>query len=301
MQQVREGKDRGCDHSVIVGWGEPTLWPHLVPWVEAVKNEGMTSSIITNGTADPEYYQDLFDAGINHLHLSIHGIGSVINKISGSSAAAGKQMAIMEYLKETKLPWRSNTTLQQDNYKQLPEIVQTIIDHGAYHVVLLNFLPHYEWSDPEKLRQVAVDPRVLAPLMEQCIDMILDAGRFVTLRYFPMCHLKPKYWPYVTNARYVLYDPGEWDNGHCGEQLAKLWRSACELGDGVAITTSPCLSCALRIHCGGWNKIYASGFDGAGLTPLDISIASILDLGREFFDPGYLFDQNPFNATRGYV
>ena len=293
------GLARGCDHAVVVGWGEPTLWPFMREFVECCKVSAITSSIITNGSADPAYYESLYAAGLNHLHVSVHDIGSVINRISGSSMASANQLAVMEFLKSNNLPWRSNTTIQRENYRQLTDTVETIIDHGAYHIVLLGFLPHYEWAEAGKLQQVAVHPAELRPYIEDAIESILDAGRKVTLRYHPMCHLDQKYWKYVTNARYVLYDPNEWDYGHAADDPTTLWKSACALGDGVAVQGAPCSTCAVSTHCGGWNATYAAGFKGAALTA--ITHDDVREFGPEFYSPGFLFDQNPANQGRGYA
>jgi hypothetical protein len=291
QRQITSAKQRGCDHVVAVGWGEPTLYSHLPELVAWLKAVGMTSSAIVNGMVSPERAEELFNVGLNHFHVSVHGLGDTLNKIAGVDVAAKYQERFKQYLKDSKRPWRTNTSIQQDNYKELASIVTNIIDHGAFHVVLLGFLPHYEWRNRSTL--VAVHPADLRPYLQQAIDICLARNTYVTLRYHPFCHIDKKYWPYITNARYVLYDPWEWDYGNCGKNDNDLWRAAVEMGNSVAIHGAPCSDCTAQLHCGGWNKTYAGAFQGAGLRAItDLAVLR---------EPGAYFDENPVNRLLGYV
>lgn len=289
--ELEKAKARGCNHSVLVGWGEPTLYAHLDEWQQDCNAIGFTTSMITNGLVSTKRAEELFIRGLDHLHVSVHGEGETLNTILECSQASRIQDKLLEWLKAGGYPWRSNTTLQQENYRVLPHIVEHIVEHGCKHVVLLGFLPHYEWKN--RLREVAVHPGILRPYIEAAAKVALDAGAMLTIRYHPMCHLSPELWKYVVNARYVLYDPWEWDYGHAGDTEASLWAAAVhEIGDSVAIKGTPCSKCELQMHCGGWNKVYAAGFEGAGLQA---------QTGTEIPDkPGWLHDQNPANRAKGY-
>jgi MoaA/NifB/PqqE/SkfB family radical SAM enzyme len=283
----------GCDHVVAVGQGETTLYPHILDMVAYCKEKGITSSIISNGTTGTKKVDQLFYRGLDHLHLSTHGIDDVLDNILGADCAYGKQIELLNWIKTMNYKWRSNTTLQKDNYKSLLSIAKQNVVYGVSHFVLLGFLPHYEWSQPNKLQEVAVHPKELQPYIEEAIDYLVDHGVYVTLRYHPMCHLQPKYWKYVTNALYVVYDPWEWCyNGIYPNNTAEEMRAnAQDVGDTVSIKTEPCISCDLYQHCGGWNKTYADGYNGADLHSIkDDSVG-------EF---GSIFLQNPANNLKGY-
>lgn len=287
VSQIEKAKQRGLDHIVLVGYGEPSLWPHLPEFVKQCKAIGMASSIITNGTATPAFYESLYADGLDHIHISVHGKGDILNKIAHSQVAAEKQAEVLKWLKQAELPWRSNTTLQLDNYQTLPEITEYVLDHGCRHVVLLGFLPHYGWHN--RLREVAVEPAALRPFIEESMDKVIDRHQWLTLRYHPMCHLRTDLWKYVTNADFVLLDPGEWEYNNSATMLDEsLKKAAWELGQNVAIKTEPCINCDLYKHCGGWNATYAAGFDGAALEPYKCG-----EYPQSF---GYLWYQNPFNT-----
>lgn len=295
MKWTEEAQRRGLDHCVLVGYGEPTFWPYLTDWIKRCKDIGMTTSIITNGTATPAFYESLYHDGLDHIHVSVHGKGEVLNRIAENQIAGEKQAETLKWLKDSGLPWRSNTTLQQLNFQHLEETVDHILEHECRHVVLLGFLPHYGWYN--KLQQVAVPPRDLRQPLERCIEKIEQANRWVTLRYHPMCHMKDEYRKYITNANMVCYDPGEWEYSMSGSaNEADLTRIAVELGEQVSIKGKPCNQCAIRQHCGGWNHIYAEGFNGAELKAVQAN--EISDMAGAF---QYYFNQNPFNIQfKGY-
>jgi MoaA/NifB/PqqE/SkfB family radical SAM enzyme len=261
--------------------------------IKEVSYLGMTSSIITNGTTSTSYYEKMRLAGLNHLHVSVHGLDDTFDRIVGVEGAGKKQRALFEYLNASKWPWRMNMTIQQENYKQMADIAKTCLDNGCRHIIPLNFLPHYEWNDPAKLRTVAVHPKDIFPELIKVYDAVeghnnQDSSPFeamLTIRYFPMCHLPESLRKYVTNARYVLSCEYEWDYGSCGLSKEDHWKRSLEIGGSVSINTEPCASCGLRMHCGGWNSVYAAGFDGAGLHAIPFDGIDQT--------PGWLHDQNP--------
>lgn len=300
MNEVIAAKNKGCDHAVLVGFGEPVLWPNLLETIKEISKIGMTSSIITNGSVAVSHYAKIREAGLNHLHISVHGIGTVLDEISGFPGAGERQVELFTWLKKENWPWRMNMTVQQINYKNLLDIANRCVFYGCKHIISLGFLPHYEWNDPHKMREVAVHPAELRPYIEAVAQMVevfnkanQDNPAMFTIRYHPMCHLSEEYRKYVTNARYVLYSPGEWDyNNAVAMSPEAHWQEALKLGGSVSIDTEPCLSCGLRIHCGGWNRVYAAGFDGAGLKAMEMPEESKI--------PGWLHDQNPSNSWKGW-
>lgn len=293
MNEVLHAKARGCDHAVLVGWGEPGLWPHLFDFIgECSKNE-ITTSIITNGSLKIEHYAKMREAGLNHLHVSVHGLGVVLDDIVGFEGAGCRQQALMQFLEEEQWPWRMNMTVQQKNIDQLTLIAAACASHYCKHIISLGFLPHYEWNDPAKMREVAVHPAIVGERLKEVYSQIANYPDVMfTIRYQPMCHLSEELWKYVVNARYVLYDPWEWEYGNAGKNDSEYYSAAVAIGNGVAIQGYPCNQCGLQVHCGGWNKTYANGFNGASLQPVSRPV------GEKY--PGFYHDQNPANLAKGY-
>lgn len=292
IQEIRAARTRGIDRIVLIGEGEPTLHLKIDEIIMATTACGVKSNIITNGTMPIAKYAEFFKLGLNHLQISAHAIRDKLDTIMERQGVGAKQAELISWLKSAARPFRTNTSLQQLNYQDLPDIAEYLIEQGSFHVSLLGFLPHYEWKD--HIQEIAVHPARLRPFIEQAADKLIASGTFFTIRYHPLCHLSPEYWKYVVNARYVLYDPWEWDYGQYNPSWEKVWPAALALGEGTAIHGEPCSKCRLRLHCGGWNRYYAQAFDGAGLEPITDDYAHITDI------PGALHDMNPANNLKGY-
>lgn len=288
--EVDSAVARGCKHITVHGWGEPMLYRWLHEYVEIVKKAGLTFSFITNGSFTLPKYKWLYENAMNHLHLSTHGIGEIHDQITEIPGAYKLQRRLKEYLKAEDLPFRTNTTLQIYNYKILLDIISENIFFGAKHVVLLGFLPHYEWHD--RLREVAVHPAELRPYIERSLQIAIDGGALTTLRYHPFCHIDRKYWPYITNTQYVIFDSFEWDYNQGGKtEEEQLGFAINSLPAGVAIWGKPCVECKAFVHCGGWNRHYAREFNGADLKPIKEELPQ---------ERGYFFLQNPANQRDGW-
>lgn len=300
-QEVLDAKARGCNRVYYVGQGEPTLYPGIVELTQFATEQHMGSSVITNGLAGIKKYEALYAAGLDHPHISMHGVGEVLTQIADTGLDAGKkQDEFMQWLHKNNLPFRTNSTVQKLNYKTLPDIARKAIGYGVKHFVVLGFLPHYDWI--KYLTETAVPINESAPFVEQTSDIVLDAGRLLTLRYQPHCVLKPKYWPYIVNARYVPFDPWEWENNHHDFDIEKVWKFAIDLGNQVAVRGKPCDGCAAHTHCGGWNKVFAGHHDHGGKHLRTLTNADIPAEWRHLRDVrGGLHDLNPANAHCGFL
>lgn len=293
-EKVIAGKKRGCQHLTMTGWGEPGLYKHLIPAIEFCNNNSVSTSIVTNGTLPLRRYMEIWDAGIDHFHVSIHGLGPTLNKITNSKNASKYQEDFKRWLLNCDIPWRANLTLIRENINQAELIALDCIRHGVRHFVILCFLPLYEWK--EKVKEIAAHPAELRYHIESVIQICARAKKYFTLRYFPFCHLKPDYWKYVVNGRYVLYDPWEWEYGHGLEGDEDYWKSACHIGNITAIEGEPCDGCAVHLHCGGWNRYYAAAFEGAGLKAI-----SKESVPAGAVTPGFYHIQNPANNLKGWI
>ncbi len=158
-KEVDSAIERGCDQIYLVGWGEPCIYPHVFSLLKYAHGKNMSSSIITNGALPIKIFERLYNEGLNHLHISTHGINGIADKIAQVGGTHEKQLKLKKWLKENNLPWRSNMTVQLDNYKILNQTIEENIKYGVYHFVLLNFLPHYEWK--RHVREMAVHPAEL--------------------------------------------------------------------------------------------------------------------------------------------
>jgi sulfatase maturation enzyme AslB (radical SAM superfamily) len=297
IAQVDAAKARGCNHIYLVGWGEPALYPRVNELLEYCNSQNLPMSMITNGSVPLRIYEKLFAKGLDHIHISMHAIGPVHSKIAGLPGAYGHQRELREWLRLNGLAWRSNTTLMQANYRMLNDIVEEALEFGDWHFVMLTFLPHYEWK--RHVLDMAVPVDLLAPTIEAAADLLLAAGRLFTIRYFPFCHLQPKYWRYVVNAYYVQFDPWEWEYGQYNkDDIRSTLRGARALRKNVRIESCEARCLAWR-HCGGWNRNYANAFGGDSILR---PITEVPDVYRDCWDvDGGLHVLNPANLHSGTI
>jgi len=289
IQEVEAGRARGCGVVVLYGKGEPTLHTNIDDIIGYIAKAGMHPVVITNGAVGIKTYQRLYELGLDHLQVSVHGLGEIVDKVAERKGAGKKQMRLLQYLHKNSHPFRVNITMQQLNLHQIPEIAKKAVELGAFHVSLLNFLPHYKSF--AGIRAVANNPVDMVDTLEEAMDYMKGKTLF-TLRYFPMCLLNPKYWGYITNARHVLYDPWEYNSGN----HADAWKAAVDMGNASGIQGAPCKDCLLFDHCGGWNRVYAAVFNLEGLHAIKEVPGNLKEAVSK---RGGLFDLNPSNSKEG--
>ena len=294
--KIVRAKEGGLDHVVMVGYGEPSLGKTTPAILNVAHAQGMATSMITNAATGLNRFKRFFAQGLDHLHISSHGLNGTLDAIAGVPGAFCKQAEVKEWLAKEGFPFRTNVTLQQANYRQLPDLAKYEIGHGVFHFVLLGFLPHYEWRD--HLTEVAVHTAEVRPYIEEAAYRLSEANTLFTIRYHPLCHLDVQLWPYVVNARYVFFDPWEWNYELQVSDVDALWAASKAMGDDMASKGLPCRRCTAYRHCGGWNGIYAAAFGGAGLeaiTEPPRRYAAVWD------EDGGLHDLNPANCHTGTI
>lgn len=289
--KIDKARSGGLDHVVAVGYGEPAICPTMPEIVDYAHSLGMATSMITSGIAGLDRFKQFYDQGMDHLHISSHGLDDTLDNIMEVPGAFKKQAQLKTWMRSAGWRFRTNVTLQQVNYRELPDLAEYEIEQGDYHFVFLGFLPHYHWS--QHVNEVAVHPAELRPYIEDAARLLGESGTLFTIRYHPFCHLSPEFWPYVVNARYVFFDNTEWNYELQAHDLEALWRASKACGDSVAIQGEPCSQCIARPHCGGWNRVYAAAFSGAGLKQIEEVPAAYADVWHK---DGGLHDLNP--ATR---
>lgn len=291
MNEVIDGQRRGGDHVVMVGSGEPLLWQYHLEAIREFTKMGLTSSIISNGTLPVKMYEACREAGLNHIHLSIHH-GYQPEEIMGNPQAGERQQELMKWLLSEKWAWRANCTVMRQNYTRL---LSTALKCQAYyckHFVSLGFLPLYEWAhDFDRAREVIVDPKDSSPYISDLADYVLDQearypdeAMMMTIRYAPFCLLPKESWKFICNARFVIYSSTEWEYNSVQLSEKDHWQRAVEFGNSVAIQGKPCSECDLMMACGGYNRTMHAMFPEAGLHAIkDPSISQV---------PGFYHDQN---------
>jgi MoaA/NifB/PqqE/SkfB family radical SAM enzyme len=289
FKEIEKAGMAGLDHVVLIGQGEPSLHPDIHAILDFAYVLGMATSIITNGSTGLEHFKSFYDHNLDHLHISSHGFGDTLNRIVHQRDAFDRQGQLKGWLRDAGLPFRTNVTLQKTNYRELKALAEYECKMGVTHFVFLGFLPHYEWHD--RVDEIAVHPALLGPRIEEAADVLIAESKLFTIRYHPLCYLRPDLWKYVVNAKYVPYDPFEWNYNVTLDPDINGALSY-HLGESIA---NKCDGCKMRLHCGGWNKMYAKG--------LGVKLPVIREIPDEYASVwdkvGGLHDMNPANQCTG--
>lgn len=214
---VKSLKENGFLGFDVTG-GEPTLHPGIVEIIAYATELGLASRIITLGQyltrpmrkSGRAMLIDLLEAGVTNFLFSMHSVDEeTFKKITGESFA--KQKAAMELLDQRGFDYCANTTVFEENYKQLPSIAKEITKHNIYlhNFILMN--AYYRWSDAGRAAPVQARYADVYPYLREAVGILERAGVGVNIRYAPMCSVGGLE-KHVVGVVGVRHDPYEWAN-----------------------------------------------------------------------------------------
>ncbi len=90
-------------------------------------------SIAFSGTekATKERLEDLKNAGVSRIAISIDGLEETHDSFRGIRGAFAKSLVVLRKAREVGLPFQINTTVTKDNIYELPEIARLCVELGA--------------------------------------------------------------------------------------------------------------------------------------------------------------------------
>jgi len=200
--------------SVDIQGGEPTLWKDILEFVGFCRSIGLDATIITNGQAlKTEGNVEKFrDAGVRDFLVSIHALGDAYDSIVCTEGAHVAQMMALRNLQESSVPFRINTVMLIESFRQLPEIAELGIRAGAK---VVNFLSYNPYDDQAKTgaRMLEKIPRYtnLEPAINEALDLLESRGVEGNVRHYPLCMVAERHRKSVYTFRQVPYDLHEND------------------------------------------------------------------------------------------
>ena len=163
------------------GYGEMFLYPELAPLVTVLKNHGCRLSGVTNGVLiRPADVVWLVACGYDHLAFSIDaGTEETMEKLRGASLA--KVLRALQLIHEEKQRRKAelprivvNFVVQNDNVRELPELVRLLSPLGIYFLGV-NPLHHF-FGTPGPYAPYYEEFR-LGKVPRQEFESILDESR----------------------------------------------------------------------------------------------------------------------------
>jgi MoaA/NifB/PqqE/SkfB family radical SAM enzyme len=261
-EQIEDLKTRGY-HGVILTGGEPTLAPFLAEAIRHASELGIDARVITNGQtmADLAYASTLADAGLNHVHVSIHTARSDLQaSLSGNPDSLKNIERCLENLGKLGLTADINTVICAQNADHLDETVDWVMNR-------FGFIRHFVWNnlDPS-MNRCDENPDVVPSLADfelslyRAAGRVNDSGRTFRVERVPLCYMA-EYAHCSTETRKIV--KGEERVVHFLDEHKGTVRQT----DWVHHKAECCTVCTLDSICAG---LYAASvhFDPAELYPV---------------------------------
>lgn len=175
---VTDWKMHGCEFIHFTG-GEATLLSCLPDIVNYASSRGIKTSLTSNGTAQPELYQELIASGMVNMRISLDFNSDIADHYSGKKGAFEKTVKSINAIAEKKgqaFNLTINTCVWKDNLPLLPEIIRDFIALGVDDIKLM---PVRQWRDELAAECKEEYERKILP---EVIKLLPD-GKYPLLRF----------------------------------------------------------------------------------------------------------------------
>ena len=195
----------GYDGVILTG-GEPASSPLLFEALGYAAAQGLHSRMISNGQrlAQPAFFQRCVDAGLRHLHLSIHSHRREVHDfITMYPGAWDALVACLELVEQMGISCDINTVINTYNADHLHQTVTWLCER-------FGFLRHFVWNniDPNGNRTEQF-PDCVARLhemqgsLELAMEYLHQSGRSFRAERVPLCFMRRFAWA-STETRKII-------------------------------------------------------------------------------------------------
>lgn len=233
---------------VILTGGEPTLFARLPELVAYAKAKGLPPRLITNGqrTASPSYLKALSEAGLEHMHLSLHSHRPEAQALlTGNPESLKNICRSLENAGRLGIRVDVNTVINRINAGHLSALVRWLAERFPT-------LKHFVWNNLDPLmNEASLNPELIPRLSDFEVELhramvFLDStGRTFRVERVPLCFMSE--FPHrSTETRKIVKDEGRRiyfldEKGLCVQD-----KSSWSYGK-----SERCRSCALSPLCAG--------------------------------------------------
>ncbi len=182
----------GYDGVILTG-GEPTLSPLLLDALQYATDKGLYNRMITNGQrlSDPVFFQECVDAGLHHIHVSLHSYRQEVHDyITQYPTAFQTLIDCLALVPSVGITCDINTVINTYNADHLHETVQWICTRFP-------FIRHFVWNNMDPDGNRAEDnPDCIAShhefmvSLEQAMDYLTATGRTFRAERVPLCFMR---------------------------------------------------------------------------------------------------------------
>src|SRR5262245_63133002 len=194
--------------SIDIQGGEPTIWRHIEELVTYCHEIGLYPTLITNAIAlaKRQKCEQLKQAGIRDLLISVQGLGPVYDEIVGLPGGSAKQELALKHCMELGIPFRFNCVLSLKALPQYVDIAKLAVSTGALAVNCMAFNPFEDQATGH--RSTVNVPRYsdVAVELNKALDVLEAGGVEANVRYFPACMVEERHRKSMYNFQQLSYD-----------------------------------------------------------------------------------------------
>ena len=130
-------KEGNINHIILIG-GEPTVYPDLFEVIKYAKDNGITSSLVTNGIKlkKLEYCKNLLDSGITRIDISVKGNDCQDFIRVTEFDKFGDVMSAIQNLNKLNAQFSCSMVITKENVKTFCQGVKNAFDNGAKYMGL---------------------------------------------------------------------------------------------------------------------------------------------------------------------
>lgn len=131
---LADAAEFGEGQIVVLSGGDPLLRDDLVELVRYGTDQGLLMTLTPSGTASltPEVIDDLADAGLRRLAVSIDGATpDAHDEFRGENGSFRETVAAAKHARDVGLPLQVNTTVCQETVDELPALADLVENLGA--------------------------------------------------------------------------------------------------------------------------------------------------------------------------
>ena len=127
--------------------GEPTVRKDLVALVRHATEVGLYSNLITSAVMlTKDRLQDLADAGLSHVQISVQGAEAALaDRVGGFKNGHSKKLDAARWTREVGLPLTINAVMHRQNLHQLEDIIALAVSLDADRLEVAN-VQYYGWA-----------------------------------------------------------------------------------------------------------------------------------------------------------
>ncbi len=131
----RQAADLGVLQLHLSG-GEPASRRDLVELVQAARDAGLYTNLITSGIGLTERrLKELDEAGLDHVQLSLQGTDAeMADRIGGYRGGFDRKMQVAGWIGAIGFPLTLNAVLHRKNLHQLPRAIEMAVEMGARRI-----------------------------------------------------------------------------------------------------------------------------------------------------------------------